>query len=63
MRMAQSAILATQIVAKGHRQWSRDGKRIVFAAKVEGDAEILSVDVASRQITRSVGHAPPAATS
>jgi Tol biopolymer transport system component len=44
--------LATQIVAKGHRQWSRDGKRIVFAAKVEGDVEILSVEVASRRITR-----------
>jgi Tol biopolymer transport system component len=27
--------LATQIVAKGHRQWSHDGRRIVFAAKVD----------------------------
>jgi TolB protein len=44
--------LATQIVAKGHREWSHDGTRIVFAAKVEGDAEIFSVDVASRRLIR-----------
>src|SRR5262245_36649568 len=44
--------LATQIVAKGFRQWSHDGTRIVFAAKIDGDVEIVSVVVASGRLTR-----------
>src|SRR5688572_9977526 len=44
--------LATQIVAKGFRQWSQDGTRIVFAARVQGDVEIFSVDVASGRLAR-----------
>jgi TolB protein len=44
--------LATQVVAKGHRQWSHDGKHIVFSARVEGDVEIFSVEVASGRLTR-----------
>jgi TolB protein len=34
------------------RQWSHDGTRIVFAADVEGDAEIYIVEVASRRLIR-----------
>src|SRR6185436_10174163 len=44
--------LATQIVAKAHRQWSHNGTRIAFAAKVEGDVEVFSVEVASGRLTR-----------
>jgi Tol biopolymer transport system component len=44
--------LATDIVAKGHRQWSHDGTRIAFAAKVNGDVEVFTVEVASGRITR-----------
>lgn len=44
--------LATQIAAKGHRQWSHDGTRIVFAAKVENNFEIFSVEVASGRLTQ-----------
>ena len=44
--------LATQIVAKGNREWSHDGTRIVFAARVDGDIEIFSVHVASGRLTR-----------
>lgn len=44
--------LATRIVAKGIRQWSHDGKRIVFSAKVDDDVEIFSVEVASGRLTR-----------
>ena len=44
--------LATQIVAKGFRQWSHDGTRIVFAANVRGDVEIFSVEVATGRLAR-----------
>jgi Tol biopolymer transport system component len=44
--------LATDIVAKGHRQWSHDGTRIAFAATVNGDVEVFTVEVASGRITR-----------
>jgi len=44
--------LATQIVAKGNRAWSHDGTRIVFAAKVESDTEIFSVEAASGRLVR-----------
>jgi Tol biopolymer transport system component len=47
--------LATGIAAKGFRQWSHDGTRIVFAAKVDGNAEIFSVEGASGRLTNSPG--------
>ena len=44
--------LASQIAAKGRREWSHDGTRIVFAARVEGDVEVFSVEVASGRVSR-----------
>jgi tol-pal system beta propeller repeat protein TolB len=44
--------LATNIVAKGHRQWSPDGRSIVFAASVNGDREVFTVEVGSGRVTR-----------
>jgi Tol biopolymer transport system component len=44
--------LASQIVAKGSRQWSHDGTRIVFAAAVDRDIEIFSVDVDNGTLMR-----------
>jgi len=44
--------LCSHIVAKGFRQWSPDGRRIALAARVDGDIEIFTVDVADGRLTR-----------
>lgn len=45
-------LLASHIVAKGSRQWSHDGTRILFAAVVERDVEIFSVEVLTGRLSR-----------
>ena len=45
-------LLASDIVAKGSRQWSHDGTRILFAAAVERNVEILSVEVHTGRLIR-----------
>src|SRR6185503_9399899 len=42
--------LATQIVAKGSREWSHDGTRIVFAAEVADNVDLFIVDVQSGRL-------------
>lgn len=44
--------VAENIVAKSSRQWTRDGKHIVYTATVGGSMDILSVDVDTRRVTR-----------
>ena len=44
--------LYSQIVAKSARGWSRDGKRIAFAAVADENIDVYAVDVESTQVTR-----------
>lgn len=44
--------LASDIVAKGFRQWSHDGTRLVFAAAVGRDLEIYSVEIDNGRLSR-----------
>ena len=44
--------VASNIVGKSNREWTRDGRHIVYTATIDGDMEIFSVDVDTRRVTR-----------
>lgn len=44
--------VASNIVAKSNRTWTRDGRHIVYTGRIDGDMEIFRVEVDTRRVTR-----------
>jgi Tol biopolymer transport system component len=54
---SKQSLIVSDIVAKGNREWSPDGSRILLSARVNGDLEIVSAlaDGSTTRLTNSPG--------